>query len=391
MSAYQLTEEQESLRDAARKFTDEVLVPAMMEVERAGIEFPNELLRQMGSLGFLGLDIPEEYGGQGFDALTCAVIQEEISVASFCASAYPTSLAAGPIIVAGTEEQKRRILPKLCAGEFVLAFALTEPAGGSDAASITTLATRKGDHYVINGRKMFITNSRRADVLVTFVRTQKDAPRGEGISILLVERGSPGLSVGPAYRVMGHSANPIADVIFDDCRVPVENLVGAEGDGFRHIQKGLSKIRAVYGSRCVGVAQGAMDYGLRYAQERTQFGQPIASFQGIRFKVADILTKIEAARHLCYRAAVLSDLQSPDAPAAAAMAKHFAADTAVEAVSDAIQIMGGHGLIADHPLERHYREAKLFQIGDGNSEVLRVLISRFANKRAEAARPARLD
>jgi alkylation response protein AidB-like acyl-CoA dehydrogenase len=386
-----LTDDQEALRAAARKFTAEVLTPAMMDVERQGIEFPNELLRQMGSLGFLGLDVPEEYGGQAFDTLTCAVIQEEIAAASFCASAYPTSLAAGPIIVAGTEEQKCRILPGLCAGECVLSFALTEPDGGSDAAAISTFAARDGDHYVINGRKMFITNARRADVLVTFVRTDKNAPRGEGISILLVDKGAPGLTIGPAYRVMGHSANPIADVIFEDCRVPAANLIGVEGKGFEYIQSGLSKIRAVYGSRCVGVAQGAIDYALRYAQERKQFSKPIASFQGIRFKVADIVTRIEAARHLCYRAAAISDRRTADAPAAAAMAKHFAADTAVQAVSDAIQMMGGHGLIADHPLERHYREAKLFQIGDGNSEVLRVLISRFANRRATASLPARLD
>ena len=290
------------------------------------------------------------------------------------------TLATGPIIVAGTNEQKQRILPAICRGELVTAFALTEPAGGSDAASIQTFAARDGDDYVINGTKFFITNAHRADVIVVFARTDKTAMRGAGISIFLVDKGTPGLVIGQRFRTMGHSANPIWEVVFDNCRIPAANLLGEEGAGFRYLQNDFAKIRAAYGARCVGVSQWAMDYALRYAQERIQFGQAVSSFQGVRFKVADIITKIEAARQLSYRAAVIADRGDAQAPAAASMAKHFASDICLEATSEAIQIMGGHGYTVDHPLERMFREVKLFQIGDGTSEMLRILISRFANR-----------
>lgn len=380
MSTYKLTEDHLALRQAARTFAKEVLAPAAMETERAGRDFPADLLRRMGGLGFLGLDIPKEYGGQGFDTLTAAVILEELSGGWFSSASYGMTLASGPILVAGSDEQRRRVLPGMCKGEVVTAFALTEPEGGSDAASIRTFAVRDGSDYVIRGTKIFITNAHRADVLVAFVRTEQGAERGSGISIFLVEKGTKGLTIGQRFRTLGHSANPISEVIFDDCRVPARSLLGEEGKGFDYIRRDFAKIRAVYGARAVGVAQAAIDYALDYALQRKQFGQPIAAHQGMRFKVADLVTKIEAARHLSYRAAVIADEGGPDAPAAASMAKHFASDVAMEATADAIQIMGGHGYIADHPLERLYREVKLFQIGDGTSEMLRILISRFANK-----------
>lgn len=390
MSSYRLSEEQQDLRQAARRFAQEVLFPRAMQVEREGAEFPFDVLKQMAELGFLGLDVPQAYGGQGFDTLTSAVLLEEISGAWFSAASYAMTLATGPILAAGTEEQKRRYLPALCRGEIVTAFALTEPSGGSDAASIRTFARRDGSDYVIDGTKFFITNGHRADVLVVFARTRKDAPRGEGISIFLVDKGTPGFSVGQRFRTMGHTANPISELRFEGCRVPAENLVGEEGQGFRYLQHDFAKIRAVYGSRCVGVSQWAIDYALRYAQERLAFGQPVSSFQGVRFRVADIVTKIEAARQLSYRAAVIADEGSPEAAAAASMAKHFAADVCLEATSEAIQLMGGHGYTVDHPLERMFREVKLFQIGDGTSEALRILISRFANRAVADGKSARL-
>lgn len=391
MAAYELTQDQCDLRDAARKFSQNVLHPASMETEKAGRDFPSDVLKRMAELGFLGLDIPTEYGGQGFDTLTCGVILEEISAKWFSAASYCMTLATGPIISAGSAEQKNRVLPALCRGDIVTAFALTEPDGGSDAAAIKTAARRVGDDYVINGSKIFITNAHRADVLVVFVRTDPAAARGQGISIFLVEKGTKGLVIGERYRTLGHQANGISEIVFDDCRVPRSSLVGEEGKGFAYIQRGFAtKVRAVYGARCVGVAQGAMDYALQYANERRQFGQPIASFQGNRFKVADILSKIEAARHLSYRACVLADRETEEAAVAASMAKHFGSNVCMEATSEAIQLMGGHGFIADHPLERYYREAKLFQIGDGTSEVLRLLISRYANAQAQARQPARL-
>jgi alkylation response protein AidB-like acyl-CoA dehydrogenase len=387
---YELNEGQRDLKKAAAKYGEEVLAPRAMKVEQAGEDFPADVLAEMGRLGFLGLDIPAEYGGQGFDTLTCAVILEEISGAWFSAGSYGMTLATGPILAAGTDEQKRRILPAICRGEIVTAFALTEPQGGSDAASITTFAARDGDGWVLNGTKVFITNAHRADVLVVFVRTDRNAPRGGGISIFLVDKGTPGLTIGSRFRTMGHSANPIWEVVFDNCRVPASSLLGEEGQGFRYLQKDFAKVRAVYGARCVGVSQWAMDYALRYAQERTQFGQPLASFQGIRFKVADVLTRIEAGRHLSYRAAVIANAGHPDASCAASMAKHFASTVCLEATSEAIQIMGGAGYTVDHPLERMFREVKLFQIGDGTSEMLRILISRFANEAVAGGRSAQL-
>jgi len=389
---YELTSEQLALRDAARKFAREVLHPVSMETEKAHRDFPSELLLQMGRLGYLGLDIPAEYGGQGLDTLSCGVILEEFSSRWFSAASYPMTLATGPILFAGTEEQKRHVMPRLCRGEIVTAFALTEPDGGSDAASIKTHARRDGDDYVINGRKIFITNAHRADVLVVFVRTDPKAARGGGISIFLIDKGTKGLVIGERYRTLGHQANGISEVIFEDCRVPKRALVGEEGKGFTYIQRGFAtKVRAVYGARCVGVAQGAMDYALQYANERRQFGQAVAAHQGNRFKVADLLSKIEAARHLSYRACVLAEREDEQGTVAASMAKHFGSNVCMEATSEAIQLMGGHGYIADHPLERYYREAKLFQIGDGTSELLRLLVSRYANSRAQSKQPAQLD
>ncbi len=389
---YQLTDVQCALRDAAREFARDVLHPASMEAEQFGRDFPSELLLQMAQLGFLGLDIPPEYGGQGFDTLTCGVILEEMSSRWFSAASYPMTLSTGPILFAGSEAQKRHVLPRLCRGEIVTAFALTEPDGGSDAASIRTFAKRDGGDYVINGRKIFITNAHRADVIVLFARTEVNAPRGGGISIFLVDKGTRGLVIGERYRTLGHQGNGISEIIFEDCRVPKSALIGEEGKGFEYIQRGFAtKVRAVYGSRCVGVAQGAMDYALQYANERKQFGQTVASFQGNRFKIADILTKIEAARHLSYRACVLAEREDEQGTVAASMAKHFGSNVCMEATSEAIQLMGGHGFIADHPLERYYREAKLFQIGDGTSELLRLLVSRYANSRAQSKQPAQLD
>ena len=391
MSTYQLTDEQISLKQAAKVFAKKILFNQAIKIEREGKDFPVEVLEQMGELGYLGLDIPEEYGGQGFDTLTSAVISEEISGAWFSAASYAMTLATGPILALGTEEQKKQILPPLCKGKLVTAFALTEEIGGSDAASIQTFAIRSGSDYIINGTKVFITNAHRADVLIVFARTSKTAIRGEGISIFLVEKGAKGLSIGQRFKTMGHSANPIWEVLFKDCRIPANNMLGEEGQGFKYLQKDFSKIRAVYGARCVGVSQWAIDYALSYAQKRIQFTKPVSSFQGIRFKVADIITKIEAARQLSYRAAVIADKGDVEAPIAASMAKHFASDVSLEATSEAIQIMGGHGYLSDHPLERMFREVKLFQIGDGTSEMLRILISRFANQAVENGKSAQLS
>jgi alkylation response protein AidB-like acyl-CoA dehydrogenase len=387
---YSLTEDQQALRQATRAFAHGVLFAAAAETEKTQAEFPSEMLLAMARQGLLGLDVPPEYGGQGFDTLTCAVILEEIAACWFSATIYAMNLATGPLLAAGSSQQKRRYLPEICAGHMVPAFGLTEPAGGSDAASIKTAARRDGSDYVLRGQKIFITNAHRAGVLIVFAKTDPDAPRGQGVSIFLVERGAPGLVIGQRFKTLGHAANPIWEVVFDDCRVPKEALLGREGEGFSYLQRDFAKIRATYGSRCVGVAQGALDYALQYAVERRQFGEPVASFQGIRFKVAELMAKIEAARQLSYRAAVVAEAMSPDAPVAASMAKLFASQVAVETTGEAIQLMGGHGLVTEHPLERYYREAKLFQIGDGTSEMLRLLISRHGNRMAGERQSAQI-
>ena len=391
MSQYALTGEQKALREATRKFAQGYLVGAAAKTEREGTDFPVSVLQEMAKQGVLGLDVPAEYGGQGLDTLSCAVILEELAAGWFSSTIFAMNLATGPLLAAGSPEQKRRYLGGICNGTIVPAFALTEPAGGSDAANITTRVTREGDEYVLRGPKIFITNAHRADVIIVFARSSADAPRGKGISIVLVEKGTKGLQIGQRFETIAHGANPIWEVVFDDCRVPKENLIGGEGEGFTYIQRDFAKIRAVYGSRCVGVAQAAIDYALQYAVERKQFGQTVASFQGIRFKVAELVTKIEAARQLSYRAAAMADEGHPEAPVAASMAKIFASAVAVEATGEAMQLMGGHGLLRLHPIERLYREAKLFQIGDGTSEVLKLLVSRHANRRAVDRQPARVD
>jgi len=391
MSQYALTPDQKALREATRKFAQGYLVPEAAKTERAGTDFPASALQEMARHGLLGLDVPAEYGGQGLDTLSCSVILEELAAGWFSSTIFAMNLATGPLLAAGSAEQKRKYLGGICNGTVIPAFALTEPAGGSDAANITTRVTRDGDGYVLRGQKIFISNAHRADVIIVFARSQADAPRGKGISIVLVEKGTQGLQIGQRFETIGHTSNPIWEVVFDDCRVPKENLIGGEGEGFSYIQKDFAKIRAAYGSRCVGVAQAAMDYALQYAVERKQFGQTVASFQGIRFKVAEMVTRIEAARQLSYRAAAMADAGHPEAPVAASMAKIFASRVAVEATGEAMQMMGGHGLLKMHPIERMYREAKLFEIGDGTSEVLKLLVSRHANRRATDKQSARVD
>ena len=390
MTNYRLTDEQRRLKQAARDFAQEELLPIATRVERAGEPLPREALALMAERGFMGLDIPEAYGGLGLDTLTCAIILEEISAVWFSAGTYPATLLTGPLLFAGTEEQQNKYLPKVASGELITAFALTETDAGSDAASIQTFAERDGDDWVINGRKIYITNGGRADLIVLFARTEKDAPRGGGISLFLIEQGTPGFSVGQTYETIAHTANPIAELVFDDCRVPNSCLMGAPGEGFRYIQVGFAKTRAIYGARCAGVAQGALDYALSYMQTREQFGQPLSSFQALRFRAAELAARIEAGRQLSYHAAVLAEDETDDAPTAASMAKMVASDVCTEVTQQAVQFLGGHGLTKDHPVERFYRETKLFQIGDGSSEMLRLLVSRHLNRQSQAGMSARL-
>ena len=240
--------------------------------------------------------IPTEYGGLGLNIMECAIVLEELSSVWFSASTNAMTLLTGPLLAFGTEEQKQKYLPAIVSGDILTAFALTEPDAGSDASSIQSFARKDGDDWVINGRKIYITNGARADLIVLFARTDKTAPRGEGISLFLIEKGTPGFSVGQSYDMLAHTANPVAELVFDECRVPNSCILGKPGGGFKYMQVGFSKARATYGARCASVAQAALNYALNYMQTREQFGQPLASFQALRFRTAELYAKIEAAR-----------------------------------------------------------------------------------------------
>jgi alkylation response protein AidB-like acyl-CoA dehydrogenase len=384
MDQYTLTDTQVELREAARKFARDFMAPAAMKADETREHVPESLIGEMREHGFLGLDIPEEHGGLGLDALTTAIIMEQLSGGWYTAATYCMNLSAGPLLAVGSDEQKRKYLPAIASGEIVPCFAITEDIGGSDASQLQTFASRDGDEYVINGTKLFITNAHRAGVVTLFARTTKDAERGKGITIFLIEKGTPGMKLGQKYRTLGNTGNPIWGLVFEDCRVPASAVLGEVDEGFSYMRFGFAPTRAVYGARCAGVAQAALDYAARYAQDRVQFGKPIAEFQALRFKMADMATEIEALRQLSYRACVLCDRDAPDAPVAAAMAKMFGGNVAMRVTAEAIQIMGGHGYICDHPLERYYREAKLFQIGDGTTEMQQLLISRHVNRQAQS-------
>ena len=390
MSNYRLTDEQRQLKEAARRFAEEKLRPIALETERKGAPMPREALKLMAEHGYLGLDIPAEYGGLGLDIMGCAIVLEELSSVWFSASTNAMTLLTGPLLAFGTEEQKQKYLPGIVSGDILTAFALTEPDAGSDASSIQSFAKQDDDDWIINGRKIYITNGARADVIVLFARTEKDAPRGEGITLFLIEKGTPGFYVGQRYDMLAHTANPVAELVFDDCRVPSSCILGEPGGGFKYVQVGFSKARATYGARCASVAQAALNYALNYMQTREQFGQPLASFQALRFRAAELYAKIEAARQLSYHACALADAGTDDAPVAASMAKLFGSEVSTKVTEQCIQFLGGHGLDKDHPVERFYRETKLFQVGDGSSEMLSLLISRHLNKQAQAGMHARL-
>jgi alkylation response protein AidB-like acyl-CoA dehydrogenase len=390
-SRYELTWEQKEIKALAADIADNYLQPWAELTESENGLFPRELVRFLARRGLAGVDIPVEYGGPGLDVLTSALVMEEIARGWFAATTYATTLTTGPILMAGTDEQKKRYLPAIASGEIVTAFALTEEGAGSDAGALGTTARLEGDEYVIDGRKIFITNANIADVLVVFARTDPTAGRGKGISMILVERGTAGLEIGRLFGMLAHGANRICEVRFEGCRVPRANRIGDDGRGFDYIQVGFAKSRALYAARCVGLAQAALDYASRYAHERKQFGASLDSLQAIRFKLAEMATEIEAARQLTYRSAVVVDSRAPDAPSFAGMAKLFASEMAMRVTTEALQILGGHGYTKDHPVERYFREAKLTTIGDGSSEVLKLIISRTVRDRAQGLAPYRRD
>jgi len=340
-------------------------------------EFPEKTIRGLGELGLLGMVVPPEYGGSGASMLEYAVAVEEISRVDGShglVMAAHNSLCVGNILVAGTEEQKRRYLPDLASGKVIGAWALTEPSVGSDAAGMKTAAVRDGDAWVLSGAKNFCTN---APVAGTFVITAKTDPAkgSHGISAFLVERGTPGLAIGKVEDKLGVRGSATSQVLLEDCRVPAEDLLGKEGDGFVNALKTLDGGRISIGALAVGLAQGAFEESVKYAKERQQFGRPIADFQGIQWKLADMAVKIEAARMLVYRAAWLKDQGRPYKKESA-MGKLFASEAAMWVTTQAIQVHGGYGYIKDYPVERMFRDAKLCEVGEGTSEIQRLVIAR---------------
>lgn len=372
----EISEETRILRDAIRDFAEAEISPHVMEWDEAQ-RFPVELVPKVAELGLMGCVIPQEYGGSGLSYPEYVIAVEEIarvdgSIALFLAA--HNSLCSNHIYLAGTREQKHRFLPELASGARVGAWALTEPGSGSDAGAARTTAVSEGDEYVLNGSKQFITNASIAETFVVMASTNPGAGR-KGISAFIVERTAPGFSIGRKENKLGLRASDTATVVLEDCRVPAENRLGAEGEGFRDCLRVLDGGRISIAALSVGMAQGALDHSLRYAKQRRQFGRPISEFQAIQFKIADMATEIEAARLLTLRAAELKQAGQRTTKESS-MAKLFAGEVAVRVAGEAVQIHGGYGFIKDFPVEKYYRDVKLCTIGEGTSEIQRMVIAR---------------
>ena len=376
MSYYPLTDEERLILDTVRQFAREKVAPRAAEIDRTG-EFPWDLVREMGTLGLMGVCLPEEYGGAGQSYVLFAMIVEELCKA--CASTglimdVNISLCAEPILLFGSEEQKQRFLTPLATGEKLGALAITEPEAGSDAAGIKTTALRDGDDYVLNGTKIFITNGGVADTYVCSTVTDRAAGH-KGLTDFVVEKGMPGLSFGEPLHKLGICGSATTEVHLDNVRVPVENRLGQEGDGFKITMETLDGGRIGIAAQAVGIAQSALDDAVAYIEQRKQFGKRIAEFQAIQFMVADMATQIEAARLLTLQAAALREQHIPCARESS-MAKLFAGDVAVKVATDALQLFGGYGYIKEYPAERHLRDAKITQIYEGTQQIQRMVIAR---------------
>ncbi len=373
---FSLTEEQKMLRAMVRDFADKELEPIVARTDEEA-SFPAECIKKMAGLGLTGISFPEKYGGSGGGKMEEAIVGEELSRVSLAISTIllaSVGLAGYPLYAFSTEEQRRRFVVPIARGEKLACFALTEAGAGSDVAALETAATRKSGGYVLNGNKVFISNGAEADVAVVFATLDKSL-RHRAITGFIVEKGTPGFSVGKHERKLGIRASSTAELVFQDCYVPEANRLGKEGEGFKIALSAIDASRVSVAAQAVGVAQGAFDKALAYAQERQQFGQPIANFQAIQWMLADMATQIDAARLLTYRAAYL---QSEGLPfiKEASMAKVFAAEAAMFVTTKAIQIHGGYGYIKDYPVERYFRDARILEIYEGTSEMQRMTIAR---------------
>jgi butyryl-CoA dehydrogenase len=377
---FRLTEEHEMIRKMVRDFAKNEVAPSAAERDEEE-RFDREIFDKMAELGLTGIPWPEEYGGIGSDYLAYCIAVEELS--RVCAStgvtlSAHTSLAGWPIYKFGSEEQKHKYLKPMAQGEKIGAYGLTEPGSGSDAGGMRTTARLDGDHYVLNGSKIFITNGGIADIYVVFALTDPES-RQKGTTAFIIESDFPGFSVGKKEKKLGIRSSPTTEIIFEDCRVPKENMLGKEGEGFKIAMMTLDGGRNGIAAQAVGIAQGALDAAVDYAKEREQFGKPIALQQGIGFKLADMATSVEAARLLTYQAAWLESEGLPYGKESA-MSKLFAGDAAMKVTTEAVQVFGGYGYTKDYPVERYMRDAKITQIYEGTQEIQRLVISRMITK-----------
>lgn len=372
---WELTEEQRMLRDTARRIAKEKVAPRAEEIDRTG-EFPWDIRDILIETGFLGMMIPEEYGGLGAGVLDCCLVTEEIGQydTACCALILNQGLAIYPIIIAGTEEQKQKWLPGFASGKYIGAFGMTEPGAGSDASMMRTTAIQHGDHYTVNGSKCFCSQANLADVITLLAKTDPDAG-GKGISCLLLEKGTPGYEVSIIEDKIAAKGSPTNQVFIEDCRIPEENLVGKKGQGLSLAMKALDRGRILIGAMSVGLAQGALNMAVEYGKTRETFGKLIVYHQGIQFKIADMLTEIEAARQLVYKAAGTIDHNCPQYVRFGAMAKCFATDVLMRVSIEAVQIFGGYGLCKEYQIEKYMREAKVNQIVEGTNEMQRIVIA----------------
>lgn len=372
---FELSEDQRAFQEVAQNFAASELAPHAADWDRDAI-FPVPVMRKAAELGFAGIYVREDVGGSALSRLDAALIFEALSEGCTSTAAFISihNMASWMIDTFGSEEQRQRWLPRLTSMEIIASYCLTEPSSGSDAASLKTRAVRDGDHYVLNGSKAFISGAGTSDIYVCMVRTGGEG--AGGVSCIVVENGTPGLSFGAPERKMGWNSQPTAQVIFEDCRVPVENRIGEEGEGFKIAMKGLDGGRLNIGACSLGTARAALKQAQSYMTERQQFGKQLARFQALQFKLADMATELEAAKLMIYQAAAKVDAKTPDATKFAAMAKRFATDAGFNVINDALQLHGGYGYLKDFPLERHLRDARVHQILEGTNEIMRVIIAR---------------
>lgn len=374
MINYGFTEQQIMIRDLARQIAQEKVVPVRAELDEKG-EFPREIVKLLADSDLFRVFIPEEYGGLGGGALDLCIVTEELSkaCAGVAVSYAASALGTLPLALFGSDEQKKKYMPDIASGKKLAAFGLTEPNAGSDAGGIETTARKDGSEYVLNGNKIFITNGGEAEIYTVIAMTNR-GKGARGASAFIVDKGTKGFDFGKEENKMGIRASATRELIFDECRIPADNLIGREGMGFIVAMRTFDNSRPGIGAQAVGIAQGALDEAVRYATQRVQFGQPVSSFQAIRHMIADMATKIEAARTLVYYAARLVDSGAKNMSKFSAMAKLFSSDMAMEVTTNAVQIFGGYGYMREYPAEKYMRDAKITQIYEGTNQVQRDVI-----------------